>query len=78
VHSVIDSSQLVIRDKKNGLSLTVAVNGTMRARLLAVAFNFFPSALIACSSHPAPLLEMRRCLAAIWLAGGARRRLCVF
>jgi len=59
------------------LSLTVAVDGTMRARLLAVAFDFFPSALIACASHPAPLLQMRRGLDAIWLAGGARRCLCV-
>lgn len=37
--------------------LTIAIDCTMRARLLAIAFDLLPSALVACSSHPSSLLH---------------------
>ena len=50
----------------------------MRTRLLAVTLDLLPSALVACSGDPAPLLEMRSGLGAIELAGGVRRCLRIF
>jgi hypothetical protein len=49
---------LVIRTWK-GKKRTIAVDGAVRAGLLAVALDFLPSTFIAGSSYPSPLLHGR-------------------
>ena len=52
------SRPVFLLDDSNQIQLlTIAVDGTMRARLSAVALDLLASALVASAGHPATLLE---------------------
>ena len=55
------SRRYILHDDHNGLGilLTITIDGTMRAGLLAVAFDLLTSAFIASARDPASLLDGR-------------------